>query len=347
MGHSKAAFTLNKLAELVNGEVVGDGNVTVCGLSEIEDATHEHLVAAFDKRHADAAFGSNAAAVLVPYGLERDEKPCIVCKHPKLALAIIAEAFSRGRFSPSGISNLAIVDATAEVAQDASIAPFSFIGPLSRIGARTIIYPFVYIGANTTIGCDCVIYPGAVIYDEVRIGDRVTIHANAVIGKDGFGFVWDGKGHRRMPQIGTVIIEDDVEVGANSCIDRATIGTTRVGRGTKIDNLVQVAHNCTLGEHCILCGMSGLAGSVKLGNAVTVGAQAGVRDHVSIGDGATIAGRAGVTKDVASGETVSGYPARPHREALVIDALIHQLPKFREALKSLEAEVAELRTLLK
>ncbi|MCS7253746.1 MAG: UDP-3-O-(3-hydroxymyristoyl)glucosamine N-acyltransferase [Armatimonadota bacterium] len=346
MQRRNVGVTLGELAKLVNGTVVGDEGVVICGLSEIESATQNDLVVAMDRRCADAAFKSNAAAVLVPRGLESEEKPCIVCEHPKLALAAIAELFSAKRFYSPGVSRLAIIDETAKIAKGVSIAPFCFIGPMSRVGEGTIIYPFVYIGADVSIGCNCLIYPGAVIYDGVHIGDRVIIHANAVLGKDGFGFVWDGMAHRRIPQIGGVIIEDDVEIGANSCVDRATLGVTRVRKGTKIDNLVQVAHNCDVGEHCILCGMSGLAGSVKVGKGVIIGAQAGIKDHVSVGDGAIIAGRAAVAKDVASGETVSGYPARPHREALVVEALTHQLPKFREALKKLESEVTEIKALL-
>jgi UDP-3-O-[3-hydroxymyristoyl] glucosamine N-acyltransferase len=337
--------TLGEIARLINGKVIGDENITISGISNVEDAKPSDIVVAFDERHATAAFSSNAGAVLVPPGLEREGKSCITCEHPKLAMVIIAEMFAEERFSPSGISELAVIHPTARVAQDASVGPFSFIGEMSEISSRTIIYPFVYIGANVKVGCDCTIYPGVVIYDGVRIGDRVVIHANAVIGKDGFGFVWDGKMHRRIPQIGTVLIEDDVEVGANTCIDRATLGMTRVRKGTKIDNLVQIAHNCDVGDSCILCGMSGLAGSVKLGRNVTVGAQAGVRDHVSVGDGATIAGRAAVTKDVMSGEVVSGYPARPHKEALRIEAFIHQLPNLYERLKRLEERVKELEKL--
>lgn len=346
MQHCKVEMTLGELAKLVNGTVIGDASVAISGLSEIEHATQSDLVFAVDKRTAAAAFKSNAAAVLVPHGLESDKKPCIVCEHPKLAFAIIAELFSTKHFHTSGVSELAVIDDTAEIAPTASIAPFCFVGPRSQIGDGTIVYPFVYIGANVSIGCNCIIYPGAVIYDGVRIGDRVIMHANAVVGRDGFGFVWDGRAHRRIPQIGAVVIEDDVEIGANSCVDRATLAATIVRRGTKIDNLVQVAHNCEIGENCILCGMSGLAGGVRLGNNVIVGAQAGVREHVSIGDGATIAGRAAVAKDVPAGEVVSGYLARPHREALLIEALIRQLPKFYEKLKRIEGELAELKALL-
>lgn len=346
MQQRRVEMTLGEIAKLVNGKVVGDASVVISGLSEIECATQSDLVLAVNKHAANLAFKSNAAAVLVPSGLESKEKPCIVCEHPKLAFAIIAGLFSKKRFHPSGISELAVIDDTAEIAPTASIAPFCFIGPMSRIGDGTVVYPFVYVGANVSIGCDCVIYPGVVIYDDVRIGNRVILHANAAVGRDGFGFVWDGEMHRRIPQIGTVVIEDDVEIGANSCVDRATLSATRVRRGTKIDNLVQVAHNCDIGENCILCGMSGLAGSVKLGKNVIVGAQAGVRDHVSVGDGATILSRAAVSKDVPAGEMVSGYFARPHREALIIEALIRQLPKLYEKLKRMEGEIAELKKLL-
>lgn len=346
-GAQRRAFTLGKLADEVNAEVVGDSTVVICGVSEVETAKHDDLVLAIDKRYAQMAFQSNAGAVLVPPELVNPAKPCLVSREPRLTFIRILELYAPQRWQPQGISLRASVHSTAKVAPDASIGEFTFVGPNSYIGAQTIIYPLVYIGANVTIGNECIVYPNVAIYDDVEIGDRVIIHAGAIIGRDGFGFAWDGSKYQRIPQLGKVVIEDDVEIGANSCIDRATLGVTRVGRGTKIDNLVQVAHNCDVGEHVLLCGMAGLAGSAVIGDRVTIGAQAGVRDHVKVGAGAIVAGRAAVAKDVPDGATVSGYPARPHREALRVEALTRQMPHWVKILKQLVKDVEALKARLK
>lgn len=337
------AFTLGKLAAEVDAEVVGDSTVVIRGVSEVETAKQDDLVLAIDERYARMAFQSNAGAVLVPPELVNPAKPCLVSQEPRLTFIRILELYAPQRWQPQGVSLRASVHSTAKVAPDASIGEFTFVGPNSCVGARTVIYPLVYIGADVTIGSECVIYPNVAIYDDVEIGNRVIIHAGAIIGRDGFGFVWDGNKHQRIPQLGKVVIEDDVEIGANSCVDRATLGVTRIGRGTKIDNLVQVAHNCDVGEHVLLCGMAGLAGSAVIGDRVTVGAQAGVRDHVKVGAGAIVAGRAAVAKDVADGAIVSGYPARPHREALRVEALIRQMPRWVKIIKRVVRDVEELK----
>jgi UDP-3-O-[3-hydroxymyristoyl] glucosamine N-acyltransferase len=209
------------------------------------------------------------------------------------------------------------------------------------IGKRVQIFPLVYIGPHVTIGDDSIIYPHAALMKGTEIGKRVIIHCGAVIGDDGFGYAKDGNLQVKIPQVGKVVLADDVEIGANTTIDRATVDVTSVGRGTKIDNLVQIGHNCRFGEDCIMVSQAGMAGSVTIGDRVIIAAQAGIKDHTEIGHDATIAGRAGVTKSVASGRIVSGYPARDHREELKIEAFIRKLPEFHERLKALEKLVQD------
>jgi UDP-3-O-[3-hydroxymyristoyl] glucosamine N-acyltransferase len=242
-----------------------------------------------------------------------------------------------------GVHPSAVVDPTAEVAPDVRIGPHCFVGRGTRIGAGTRILFGVFIGDRVAIGRQCIVFPNVTIREASEIGDRVILHPGVVIGADGFGFVWDGERQVKIPQIGRVVIEDDVEIGANSAVDRATTDVTRIGRGTKIDNLVQVGHNCVIGAHSILAGQVGVAGSTDIGERVTVGGQSGFTGHIKIGDRVTVAARSGVTKETPPGLTVSGFPARDHRMVRRLWAYTERLPELFERLKRLEARLADVK----
>jgi UDP-3-O-[3-hydroxymyristoyl] glucosamine N-acyltransferase len=216
------------------------------------------------------------------------------------------------------------------------------IGQRSTIGDGTVLHAGVFIGDDVSIGESCQLFPNVVVRERITIGNRVIIHASSVLGTDGFGYHWDGQRHVKIPQIGTVIVEDDVEIGSCVCIDRARFSTTRVGRGTKIDNLVQVAHNVQVGPHCIIVGQAGVAGSARLGQGVVLGGQAGVRDHITIGDGAVAAARSGVVEDVDPNTAVSGTPALPHRQSLREQAALRRLPDLLVQVRKLQEQIKRI-----
>jgi UDP-3-O-[3-hydroxymyristoyl] glucosamine N-acyltransferase len=232
---------------------------------------------------------------------------------------------------------------TASVAPGAALGANAYVGERSRVGARTVLHPGVYVGDDVTVGEDCQLFPNVVVRERITIGNRVTIHAGSVLGTDGFGYRWDGTRHAKIPQIGTIVVEDDVEIGSCVCIDRAKFSTTRVGRGTKIDNLVQIGHNVEIGPHCIIVGQAGLAGSSKLGTGVVLGGQVAVRDHVTIGDGAMAAATSGIAEDVPPKTVVSGTPALPHRQSLREQAALRRLPDLVVQVRKLQEEIEALK----
>ncbi|MGQ9518957.1 MAG: UDP-3-O-(3-hydroxymyristoyl)glucosamine N-acyltransferase [Candidatus Fervidibacter sp.] len=335
-------MTLKRVNEIVKGQLFGDPEAMITGLSEPETAKPGDLVFAWSRKHAERAFSSQATAVITSGDLARPEKSHIVVNNPRLAMAVLLEALFQPEQFPAHISPTAVIGENVELGEGVFIGDYAFIGDNSSIGDGTVIYPHAYIGRRVQIGSQCRIYPQATIYDGVIIGNRVTIHSGAVIGKDGFGFVWDGERHRRIPQIGTVVIEDDVEIGAKVCVDRATIGETRIGKGTKIDNLVQIAHNCRLGQHCILAGQVGLAGSVQVGNMVLMGGQVGVADHIQIGDNVSLLAKSGLTDKAPPGTQWAGYPARTRMQWLRIEAALNMLPDALKFLRQLEKRLEKL-----
>lgn len=241
-----------------------------------------------------------------------------------------------GRHAPVVIADSAKLDPTV------TLGPFVVVGERTTIGKNVTIHGGVVIGDDVTIGDNCELYPNVVIRERITIGNRVIIHAGSVLGTDGFGYRWNGKGHEKVPQIGTIVIEDDVELGSCVCVDRAKMGVTRIGRGSKIDNLVQVAHNVQIGPHCIIVGQAGLAGSVKLGAGVIIGGQTGMRDHITMGDGSMAAARSAIAEDVDAGTTVSGMPALPHRQSLREQAAIRRLPDLVVQVRKLQDELKQL-----
>jgi len=243
------------------------------------------------------------------------------------------------RFAP-GIHPSAVIAATAKLGRDVSIQPHVVIEDGASIGDRTVIGAGSYIGHESKIGNDCLLYPRASLRERTRVGDRVILHSGVVLGADGFGFEFAGGQHRKIPQLGNVEVGDDVEIGSNTAIDRARFGTTRIGKGTKIDNLVQIGHNCIIGEHCIICGLVGMAGSTIIGNYVTIAGQVGLAGHLTIGDKSIIMAQAGVTKDVPPGSFMLGAPAVPHTQFKRVHVATQHLP---EKLRELEQQLAEMR----
>jgi UDP-3-O-[3-hydroxymyristoyl] glucosamine N-acyltransferase len=269
-------------------------------------------------------------------------KVLIRCVGPRRAFFAVAALFLP-QPPPPGLHPGAHVDPSAMLGEDVSIGPGAVIGAAAVIGARCVIAGGAQIGADVQIGDDCVIEPNVTVMHGSRIGRGCTLRAGAVIGSDGFGFAWDGERHRKVPQLGRVVLEDEVDIGCNSCVDRATLGETRVRRGTKVDNLVQIAHNTDIGEHVILVSQSGVAGSSRLGTGVVVAGQVAVSDHVTVGAGARIGGQSGVTKDVAAGATVFGTPARDMKQTLRELGALAQLPELLRRVKRQERELAALR----
>jgi UDP-3-O-[3-hydroxymyristoyl] glucosamine N-acyltransferase len=271
-------------------------------------------------------------------------RPALRVDDADLATARILELFAPPvPRPPAGVDSGARVAKSAQLGADVAIGFNVFIGERVRLGARTILHSGVYVGDDTTIGDDCVLFPNVTVRERVRIGSRVTIHAGSVLGSDGFGYRWDGVKHAKVPQIGTVIIEDDVEIGSCVCIDRAKFSATTVGRGTKIDNQVQVGHNVRIGPHCIIVGQVGLAGSATLGTGVVLGGQTAVRDHTTMGDRSMAAGKAGVVDDVPAGQAVSGMPAIPHRQSLREQAALRRLPDLVVQVRKMHEEIEALR----
>jgi UDP-3-O-[3-hydroxymyristoyl] glucosamine N-acyltransferase len=332
---------VRELAELVGGKVEGDGSVSVSGVAGIDQAGPGQVTVFSDARY-ESFLSSTRASAVIRAGTTGCALPSIVVEKPQLAFVKVLALFARftdAETSP-GAHPKAVVDPTARIGEGVSIGPFCWVGREARIGAGTRILPGSFVGDRVIVGEDCLIYPNVTIRESCEIGDRVILHPGVVIGADGFGFAWDGERHLKIPQIGRVVVEDDVEIGANSAVDRATTAVTRVCRGTKIDNLVQVGHNCIVGKHSVLSGQTGLAGSTVLGEGVLVGGQTGFMGHINVGDGVVIGAQSGVTKSIPPGITISGFPAREHGLARRIHACVSRLPELFQRVRALENELA-------
>ena len=337
--------TLVKIASLVGGTVVGDESTVVTGVSAVEECGPTEITLALDLRRLRIAHSRNPAATIIPRELEdqcQQSRSYIVSAEPKMAYLRALRLFDPGIHMPVGVSPSATICQGVELGEGVKIGPGAYIGPETTIGAATVIFSGVYIGAQVKIGKDCVLFPNCVVLDRCEIGDRVRLYPGCVIGADGFGYIFDGVEHVKMPQIGKVVIEDDVEVGANSCIDRSTTGATVIGKGTKIDNLVQVAHNVKIGRQCILVGQSGVAGSSELGERCILGGQSGVSDHSIVGPNVTVMANSIVAGRIAAGRTVSGVPARDHQTELRSKVLVRRLPELIDLVDRLERRVQQL-----
>lgn len=346
-------LTLAEIAALLHVPApAGYADRAVTGMATLTEAGPNDLSFLGSDAYLKQFAATKAGAVIVQkrVKLPRDAAagaigtPVFVVDDADLAVAKILERFAPPvPRPPVGRHPSAIIAPSASVGESSRIGPNVFVGDDCRVGNKVVLHPGVYVGAMVEIGDDCELFPNVVLRERVSLGSRVIIHAGSVIGTDGFGYRWDGAHHTKVPQIGTVVIEDDVEIGSCVCIDRAKFSTTRIGRGTKIDNLVQVGHNVIIGPHCIIVGQVGLAGSVTLGAGVVLGGQSAIRDHITLGDGSMVAACAGVAEDVDPKMIVSGLPALPHRQSLREQAALRRLPDLVAQVRKLQEELDQLK----
>lgn len=331
---------VEEIAKLVDGRVEGEGSRVLKAVAGLESAGAEDITFAEGARALKSAVVSHAGCILVPAGASVAGKTTIAVSHPKLALIRAAEVLLPARRPESGVHPTAIVSRDASLAADVSVGPYAVVESGVTVGAGASIGDRVHLGRDVQIGADSVLYPGVTLYPGVRIGNRVVIHAGAVLGADGFGYVFAEGRHQKFPQLGQVFIEDDVEIGANSTIDRGSLGNTIVGQGTKIDNLVQIAHNVRIGRHCVIAAQTGISGSVEIGNYVVIGGQVGIGDKVRIEDQVVIGAQAGIPtgKILRRGSAVWGTPARPMTEFKKSYAQVANLPRLAKKVD----ELAEL-----
>jgi UDP-3-O-[3-hydroxymyristoyl] glucosamine N-acyltransferase len=339
-------LTLKELAERLECRLDGDGAIEVHGVAGIEEAGPDQITFFTSPRYAAALRATRASAVIAD---DTAAAPCAVLrtKHPYLAFAKAVEIFAPASRPAAGINPLAAVGAGVTLGEEVSIGPFVAIGDGVSIGARTLVYPHVTIGAGARLGADCVVHARVSIRERVQIGDRVVLQDGAVVGSDGYGFARrpDGTYHK-IPQVGRVVVEDDVEIGANATVDRPAVGETRIAAGTKIDNLVQIAHGVKIGRDVLLAAQVGIAGSTVVEDRVTLAGQVGVAGHITIGRGATATAQTGVSNSIDPGALVSGYPAIPNLEWRKATTLFKKLPDLKKAIGDLERRVAELEAAL-
>jgi UDP-3-O-[3-hydroxymyristoyl] glucosamine N-acyltransferase len=333
---------LGELAERIGCRLDGNGLIEVSAVRSPEEAGSADLTFIADARHLSRLQGSGAAAVLLPESLPLAGRPALRTGNPYLALARALGALHPGEPAVPGIHPTAVVAVDARVDATASVGPLCIVASGARVEAGTVLDAHVFVGVDAHLGRDCHVFPQVTLREGTKLGDRVIIQSGAVIGADGFGYARDGARYVKIPQIGRVIIEDDVEIGANVTIDRATLGETRIGRGTKIDNLTQIAHNVRIGEDTVIVAQVGVSGSSEIGSRVTIGGQVGIVDHVRIADNVIIGAQAGVSKDLAPGSVVLGSPAVPHLEFKRQIVAAARLPQLVKTVRSLEERLRAL-----
>jgi UDP-3-O-[3-hydroxymyristoyl] glucosamine N-acyltransferase len=330
------SFTLDKIAKIIDGELIGDKSIKIRNVSEPSLAKNGDLVFLFGSKFFREIKNSQASAFVVPQDFsfekllpqkEKKKKVIIKVPNPRLALAKVLEKLCLNDKLAWGIHNTADLGKKVTIKNRIAVGAFSTIGDVSVLGDKTVIYPHVYIGKGVKIGKQCKIHPQVVIYDGVELGGNIIIHSGCVIGADGFGFEFDYGRYKKIPQNGTVIIGDDVELGANVTVDRAVFGATKIGRGTKVDNGCQIAHNVVIGRDCVIASHTAIAGSTSIGNRVRIGGVVAIRDNIKIGNDVVIAGRSAVTKNIPDGKVVSGFPARDHQQELEFQARLQQIVK--------------------
>jgi UDP-3-O-[3-hydroxymyristoyl] glucosamine N-acyltransferase len=322
--------TLRELADLVDGKILGDEDLVITAARPANEARRGDITFVETERHASLLSDCQASAAVVPFSLPRNGLAFIQVHDPLSAFVTIVRHLQGPSESlGTGIDPHALVHRSASIGEESCILPFASVGARSVLGARCRLYNGAVVGRDCRLGDDVTMYPNAVVYDGIVIGNRVIIHANAVIGADGFGYRFQNGRHIKVPQLGLVEIGDDVEIGACSAIDRGTFHATRIGEGTKIDNLVQIGHNCRIGRHNLLCGQVGIAGSCNIGDYVVMAGQVGVADHIEIGDRVMIGAQSGVTRKIATGERVLGHPPIPERDQRRVMVTLEKLPQIR------------------
>ena len=339
--------TLAEIADFVGGEVVGDGSTEIVGVAAIQEAHGGQLSFISNTKYVKHVADTSASAVVLSREHAAESRPAgtalVLVDEPYEAFAKIMALFApEGESLDEGIHPSAVISESAALGDGVAIGANVVVMDHATIGDRTVIHAGTFVGRSVVIGRETIVFPNVTIRHGCVLGDRNIVHSGTVIGSDGFGFALSESSHTKVPQIGNVVVEDDVEIGANVCIDRATLGTTLVCRGSKIDNLVQIAHNVVIGEGSVVVAQVGISGSTKVGRGVVLAGQAGLVGHIEIGDGAMVGAQAGVTRSIPAGERVSGYPARKHSTARRLYAMVEHLPKLVAGVRGLESRVKKL-----
>ncbi len=334
---------VSAVARLLGLSTVGDPDVEITGVAPLDVATSRDISFLANTKYREAARKSSAGAVLVPEGESLPGKTLIPCPDPYLAFALVMQAFHPPRSFEPGVHPTAIIGRDCSVAASAHVGPYTVIGDGTTVGDGTVVEASCVTGSGCRIGRDCHLYPRVVLYPDTVLGDRVQLHSGAVLGADGFGYAHKDGRHVKIPQVGRVVVENDVEIGANTTVDRGALEETRIGAGTKVDNLVQIAHNVRTGSDCILVAQSGVSGSTTMGNGVIMAGQSGAVGHIRIGDGARIGAKSAVTKSLPDGAFVTGHPAQPHKAWLKERAMAGRLEELLDRVRELERRVAGLR----
>lgn len=333
---------LSELAKLIGGDIIGDPDVEITGVSGITEAQTGDITYIHDKKFLRDKSAIHASAVIVKETVEGLSPSMLVVRNPQYIYAKALEVFYKKPSEHTGISDRAFIGENVILGDKVSVHHFACICDRVVIGAGGTICPGVYIEDGVTIGDNTLIYPNVTIRGNTKIGNNVTIHSGTVIGSDGFGYVMEQGMHYKIPQVGGVIIEDNVEIGSNAAIDRGTTGNTFIGNGTKIDNLVQIAHNVTIGRHAIIVSQVGISGSVEIGNGVILAGQVGVRDHITIGNGAILGAQSGIGGNIPEGQIYSGSPAIPHKSWLRAQSIYSKLPEYIKRIQALERKLEDI-----
>lgn len=334
--------SLAQLSQRVGGRVIGDSSIIVRSISAVEDAFTGSLTFATDERYLQRALDSGASAILTDEELAREQsapsKPLLLVGSTRAALATLLASFTAELPKGPFVHPSAIVEPSAVLGADVYVGPFVFVGSGARVGARSLLETSAHVGAGSSLGEACHLFPRATLLANCDLGNRVIVHPGAVIGSDGFGYAFLDGAFIKIPQVGNVVLEDDVEIGANTCIDRAQTGSTLIGRGCKIDNLVQIGHNCRIGKNSAFAAQAGLAGTTIVGDYVQAGGQAGFKGHITIGSRAKIGAGSAVWSDIPDDAFVSGRPAREHRDELRREVMVRKLPKLMARVDALEGK---------
>ncbi len=350
---------LKELAEIVGGSIIGNGDIDIKGISGIREAGEGDITFIAHTKYLPDLEKTRATAVIIGEKILDSRLPGLAprsgagqtpdsrftllrVKNPYFAFSKILELFSKRPYQPTGISNKALIGEGCSIGKDISIHPYVVLDEGVKIGDKVTLFPGVYIGKGSEIGEDSIIYPNVSIREDIKIGKRVIIHSGTVIGSDGFGFVEEGGRYHKIPQVGNVLIEDDVEIGANCTIDRATLGSTIIKRETKIDNLVHIAHNVIIGEDSIILAQVGISGSTEIGKHVILAGQAGIADHIKIGDNVVVIAQSGVGHDIEPNQVISGTLAIPHKDWLKAQAIFAKLPEIRKKITDIEERIKRL-----
>lgn len=333
---------LSEIANLFNAKIEGEEEIEISGVKGLDEAEEGDITFIASSKYNELAKQSKASAFIVREKIDGLNKPQLIVENPQYVFAKLLEIFYVKPHVYKGISEKALISKSSQIGQNVTIYPFVYIDEEVRIGDNTIIYPFSFVGKETSIGSNCLIYPNVTIREKVKIGNRVIIHSGTVIGSDGFGYIFADGRHNKIPQVGGLIIEDDVEIGAGVTIDRATTGYTVIGQGTKIDNLVQIAHNVKIGKNVIIVAQVGIAGSSSVGDGCILAGQVGISDHVEIEGGSIITAQSGVMPGKITKGVYSGSPVMAHRNWLKASAIFQKLPELYKKIKEMEEKIKSL-----